>query len=357
MVRFCHITDSHLGLSQFGLEERRTDLQKNFERAYKTCLEQSPDFIIHTGDFYDSWDPPVMTVNDTWKFLKNHKDTDLYIIPGNHDLPIYENSMNTPLTYFKLENFITVFLNRRHIEFVEKEYDGKIVKIWGIPWVAKVQLQDRLHQIKPSEYIDIGMIHASPIRELRDKELPKLEYLGVGHIHSKYKDTERRVYSPGSTSFINLEMEHEKKVIYIVDIDNQGIEVNEIDIPIRRHVILLPRISLENLSPEKFRAMLFDILQNYEVYESIVTIPLGGTIPLSKKFEIPFRKIIDDIYNEFSPLFVHFKHEEDTYIETKFNFANPLNVFENLEKVLESESNHDSILQKAREILGEQEID
>ncbi len=357
MVRFCHITDSHLGLMQFGLEERRKDFQKNFERAYETCIKQSPDFIIHTGDFFDSWDPPVISVNDTLKFFKEYNDTDLYIIPGNHDLPIYENALNTPLNYFQHEKFITVFLKRRNIEAVEKEYDGRIVKIWGIPWVARIHLQDRLSQIKPNGEINIGLVHASPIRELADKELPKIDYWGVGHIHSKYRDGNKRIFSPGSTSFVNLEMEHEGKVVYVVDIDAQGLEINEIEIPRIRTVSILSRINLENTAPENFQDMLFAILSKYEINDAIVIIPLTGNIPLSKKFEIPFRDIIDNIYNEFSPLFVHFKHEEYTYIENEFEFSNPLNIMENLEKVLENEINREKILAKAQEILGAQEND
>ena len=61
-MRFVHFSDTHLGASNFRLSERRQDFYKAFKQVIDFCLEKKPDFVIHTGDLFDTGKPDNETI-------------------------------------------------------------------------------------------------------------------------------------------------------------------------------------------------------------------------------------------------------------------------------------------------------
>ena len=49
---FSHISDSHLGLIQYGSEERENDVYDAFHQAIDISIKDHVDFVIFAGDIF-----------------------------------------------------------------------------------------------------------------------------------------------------------------------------------------------------------------------------------------------------------------------------------------------------------------
>ena len=49
---FSHISDTHLGLVQYGSEEREQDVYDVFNQAIDTSIKDHVDFVIFAGDIF-----------------------------------------------------------------------------------------------------------------------------------------------------------------------------------------------------------------------------------------------------------------------------------------------------------------
>ena len=49
-MKFSHISDTHLGLVQYGLEEREQDIYDALKQAVKKSIEEKVDFVIEVTE-------------------------------------------------------------------------------------------------------------------------------------------------------------------------------------------------------------------------------------------------------------------------------------------------------------------
>lgn len=56
-MKFAHLADTHLGYRQFGLLEREKDFYEVFDKIIDKIIEEKVDFVIHSGDLFDSARP------------------------------------------------------------------------------------------------------------------------------------------------------------------------------------------------------------------------------------------------------------------------------------------------------------
>ena len=87
-MKFAHITDCHLGgWRQPELQELNTE---HFRKAIDTCIEEEVEFILFTGDLFDSAFPPIETLKETFAEFKKIKDAGIksYMIAGSHDFSV-----------------------------------------------------------------------------------------------------------------------------------------------------------------------------------------------------------------------------------------------------------------------------
>ena len=54
---FSHISDTHLGLQQYGLEEREQDIYDSFNQAINISINDHVDFVIFAGDIFHTPNP------------------------------------------------------------------------------------------------------------------------------------------------------------------------------------------------------------------------------------------------------------------------------------------------------------
>jgi Calcineurin-like phosphoesterase len=89
-MKFAHLSDSHIGFRQYGLERRRKDFEQAFESAVSDILNRGIRFIVHTGDLLNSNRPgpdAIQCLNRIHRNLIAH-NAHMAVASGNHDYTI-----------------------------------------------------------------------------------------------------------------------------------------------------------------------------------------------------------------------------------------------------------------------------
>ncbi|TBR07547.1 MAG: metallophosphoesterase, partial [Candidatus Nitrosotenuis sp.] len=67
---FSHVSDTHLGLMQYGLEERENDIYSAFNESVDTSIRDHVDFVIFAGDIFHVPNPSGMAIVQMANALK-----------------------------------------------------------------------------------------------------------------------------------------------------------------------------------------------------------------------------------------------------------------------------------------------
>jgi len=197
MVKFVHTADIHLGgWKQQPLQD--LNLQ-SFKKLIEICIKEKPDFLLISGDLFDSAFPPIDILKEAFSEFKKLKDTGIpcFIIAGSHD---YSVSGKTFLDVLERAGFC-----KNVADYEEKE--GKIilnptiykgVAIYGYPGkTSGLEIND-LRRAKFNEspgMFKIFMLHTVidkargnlPIEALETSELPFADYYALGHLHIDFQ--------------------------------------------------------------------------------------------------------------------------------------------------------------------------
>ena len=85
-----HISDLHLGYSQFGLEEREEDLYQAFHEAIDTSIKERVKLVILAGDLFHNPRPhgkAIITLGNILKKLKEKQISAVFVL-GEHDISL-----------------------------------------------------------------------------------------------------------------------------------------------------------------------------------------------------------------------------------------------------------------------------
>ncbi len=117
---FSHISDMHLGLVQYGSEEREQDVYDVFNQAIDTSIADKVDFVIFAGDMFHVPNPKGTAIIQMANGLKRLKQNniDSFFILGEHDI---SRIRTTPIPY--------VYHN---LEFSKYIGQGKPIEYKGI---------------------------------------------------------------------------------------------------------------------------------------------------------------------------------------------------------------------------------
>lgn len=255
-MKFAHISDTHLGNRQFGLTEREKDFYEVFEKIIDKIIDEKVDFVIHSGDIFETNRPTPLSILKFQKAVLKLKGSGIpmYVIAGNHDSVLRDESI-PPNVIFKI-NGVKV------ISPINTDYVYKDVFIGGLPFYPNSQIDDFKNKLKSiSEKAkkyekSILVLHQGidkylPFQyELEIGDLPdNFNYYAFGHIHNYIKEEFGKGYLvyPGSTEIwkSNEVIDYKKngKGFVIVDLDG--------DKPI------IDRIVID--SPRKFINKVFSI--------------------------------------------------------------------------------------------------
>ena len=241
-----HISDLHLGYSQFSLEEREEDVYRVFHEAIDASIKERVRLIILAGDLFHNPRPcgkAIITLGNTLKKLKE-KQIPVVFVLGEHDIsrlrdvPFIHIYSNLGLARklrcdepFRVENCIlfgadkerrssidSLIKNMRHAEHLAKQHDGKKVLV--------------LHQ---------GLADFNRFAgELNSTDLPAgFNYYALGHYHDhiekRFKFLGGPLAYPGSIDLTPSEgIEEVDKGFIITDMSGEEPSIQWIKLESRR---------------------------------------------------------------------------------------------------------------------------
>jgi DNA repair exonuclease SbcCD nuclease subunit len=242
---FSHISDTHLGLVQYGSEERAQDVYDVFNQAIDTSIKDHVDFVIFAGDIFHVPSPNGTAIVQMANGLKRLKENniDSFFILGEHDI---SRIRTTPIPY--------VYHNLGFSKYIGQgtpfEYKG--VLITGFDKIRKTEIQQYEDKFKNIDKIaqnhsghKIIVLHQGITEfnkfagELQSTDLPKnFTYYAMGHLHDKdikeFNYLNGPVAYPGSTESTTSEgIKETKKGFFQVDISREEAKTNWVELDIR----------------------------------------------------------------------------------------------------------------------------
>jgi len=272
-----HISDTHLGLRQYNLEEREEDFYKVYNELIEKLMEEHVDLIIHSGDLFESPRPPTKALlvvqNSVLKLWE--RGIAFYSIPGGHDQ--FKRRGLPPHALFERLG-MKVLTHRNPYDVFRKE--GHEVFIGGVQHIprhlkeALLALLSQLSNRAKSYEKRVLVLHQSikeffPIDyELSLANLPdNFNYYAMGHIHKRIVRNfgDGLLAYSGSTEAWNRSeyQDYVKngKGAYIIDISGDVPSLHKVDVSsIRPHIV-------EEINAEKFTYQLHRLVNKVKEFK------------------------------------------------------------------------------------------
>jgi exonuclease SbcD len=242
---FSHIADTHLGLVQYGSNEREQDVYDVFNQAIDRSIKDNVDFVIFAGDIFHVPNPngtAIIQMGNALKRLKQN-NIDSFFILGDHDI---SRIRGTPIPYIY-----------HNLEFSKYIGNGKPIEYKGVMLVGL----DKIRKNEMSQYEEIfsnldksvekfaghkilvlhqGITEFNKFAgELQSTDLPKnFTYYAMGHLHDKdikqFNHLNGPIVYPGSIELTTSEgIKDTKKGFFEVDISGNEAIPNWIELDIR----------------------------------------------------------------------------------------------------------------------------
>ncbi len=217
-IKWCHFSDVHLGYKQYNKYERFKDFGRAFKKVMELSLAENPDFILISGDLFETYRPPPDAIRQAIEVLELARKArvKVYCIPGNHDLSYAKEHRRQGGILGLLDRLGYIVLVKEGTPYYHQR-DGKaIAQITGlwyqgsntIPRLKEVLARHREHYQNTIPIPRILMLHAflqemfpsSPDVRLGDLRALPFDYVAMGHHHGYFFDKEGlQVFNPGST--------------------------------------------------------------------------------------------------------------------------------------------------------------
>lgn len=276
MLKFIHISDSHLGCADLdavndaGFNIRENDFYDAFSQAVDIIIGEKPDFVLHTGDLFHRASPSNRSIIFAAKELKRITDSGIpfYMIAGNHDYP---KTINTaPIHELLLMN------EKLNISFDEKytvfEEPGFILHM--LPHInnderfttatdaIRVSGKNRKPEIL-AMHLSLGDYH---MEELGERVFPvektgilkQFDYVAMGHWH-KFKKIDKygNVWYAGSTERTSASQTGYPMGVVRVMIENGTTSAELLPVKLREwHIIII-----ENCASKGAEAILNELAE------------------------------------------------------------------------------------------------
>lgn len=293
---FVHVSDLHLGYTQYNLDVRRQDFSSVFREVVDKTLELKPDFMIVAGDLFHHARPSNVTLETAITNFRRLKEAGITVlaVDGGHDTApnVVTGTILNPLDSAGL-----IYYLPRHEGAC---WRNASCYVYGVPNFrtrqrTEEQLPRFLEQQKPSptpSFFNIFVFHMAldlpyitpPYveAEASPEMIPEgFNYFATGHVHKpssgKFKNG-LLVYS-GCTETVSYEDAEIKKGFYHVKVNHKGVpKLNRIGLEKPRRFVILKR-NFGNVSPAKITETAAELVKEAD-QEGVIIIPvLEGVLP------------------------------------------------------------------------------
>lgn len=253
MPRLMHIADLHLGCRQYGMQEREEDFYLALGKVSDIAIKEQVDFIVMSGDLFDSSKPTARAVLELTNFVRRMKQDGIHVvgIEGNHDLtadgywlrvcdiwplgcaPFTESFKDIRVAGFDFVRSET--LVTRLEEFADQAAAS------GETWPV-VALHCGLAEMGAGFAPDLSM--GQIVRPLKAMGC---RYVALGHIHIPMEQVEDGIafVQPGSLEMKSVD-EPRQKVAEIVTMDDAGNVVSMEQVPYLTRGVSFVNVEAEN---------------------------------------------------------------------------------------------------------------
>ncbi len=287
---FSHISDTHLGLVQYGAEEREQDVYHVFNQAIDTSIKDHVDFVIFSGDIFHVPNPngtAIVQMGNALKRLKQN-NIDSFFILGEHDI---SRIRTTPIPY--------VYHNLGFSRYIGqgKPIEYKDILLVGFDKMRKNEIAK--FEEKFVEVDSIAKNHSGHkilvmhqginefnkfAGEMQSTDLPKnFTYYAMGHLHDhdikQFNHLSGPIAYPGSIELTTSEgIKDTKKGFFEVDVSGAEVKADWIELDIR------PQFSYK-LNYDEISKSIDGIIEKIRQYERS---PIVELKILGDKIEIDF---------------------------------------------------------------------
>jgi len=231
-MKFSHISDTHLGLIQYGLEEREQDIYDSFNQAINISIQDKVDFVIFAGDIFHTPNPSGTAILQMANALKRLKENEIesFFILGEHDI---SRIRSTPIPYVYHNLEFSKYVGRGEPVYYE---DVMIVGFDKIRKNEMTGLEEKFLRVESlaDEHkghkilvLHQGITEVNKFAgEVNSTDLPKnFTYYAMGHLHDKflkqYDHLKGPLAYPGSTEITTSEgIKETEKGFFKVDISD-----------------------------------------------------------------------------------------------------------------------------------------
>ena len=249
-MKFAHLADTHLGYRQYGLFEREKDFYEVFDKVIDKIIEEKVDFVIHSGDLFETARPSPMALLTFQKGLLKLRGAGIpmYAIAGNHDVVMRRGSIPPHVIFKKM--------GLKVISNINPTYMHGDIFIAGLPYYPASHskaLKNKLAELsEKANHHDksILVMHQGIDQyfkfnyELELGDIPdNFDYYALGHIHKYVNDAygKGRLVYPGSAEIWKTselgDYEENGKGFVVVDFDGTKPVVKRVTVDIPREFI------------------------------------------------------------------------------------------------------------------------
>ncbi len=299
-MKFAHLADCHLG------SWRQPELQElnleSFKVAIKACIKEKVEFILFSGDLFDSPFPAIEILKETFAEFRKLKDEGIksYIIAGSHD---YSVSGKTFLDVLEKAGFCEICkYEEKQNEIILKPIIYKSYYIYGYPGKKSGLEVQELSKIKINESYQenfrILMLHTTitevkgnlPIESVDLDKMPKADYYALGHIHVDFEqEINNKPVIYGGPTFPNnfKELEEIKQgSFYIIDVVGYT-KITKKEINLKE----VESIKIELEDALTGTQKIIQELEKRNLKDKIVLLRVSGNLKKGKVSDIKFQEI------------------------------------------------------------------
>ena len=289
-MKFIHISDTHLGYSDYnkidpntGVNQREQDFYNAWSKLIEVIINSKIDFVIHAGDLFHSTRPTNRAIAIALEGIQKINDADIpfVLISGNHSTPKIKA---TGSIFEAIDLFPNVYAAYKS-KYEKFKIGG--CAIHCIPHCSLTEeLESAFQQIEMSEggLYNILVAHGSWAgdksfsmgefneQHITDPELisdKKFDYIALGHYHKHINIKPHVVYS-GSTEHTSFNEAGNTAGYMLVDLTKPDYKYKKISC---RPMIKLETIDCKNLTSSQIYYEL-ENLSSSDLNDAMVAISL-----------------------------------------------------------------------------------
>jgi hypothetical protein len=313
-MKFAHLADCHIG--GWRDPKMRSLSIKAFSKAVEKIIEENVDFVLISGDLFNTSMPNFEGLKETVLNLKkiNEKNIKVYVVPGSHD---FSPSGKTMLDV--LENaglFINVVKgsvegDKLRLNFTTDEKTGaKITGMLGKKGMLEKTYFESLERanLENEKGFKIFMFHTA-IDEFKPAEMANMEssplsflprnfsYYAGGHVHYVFQ---KMIPDYGAITYPGPLFPNNFKELE--ELNNGGFFIFDNGKLMRKEIktanVFSIKIDCNNKSSEQVQQEMFDSIKSKEFVDTVVTVRLNGMLSSGNISDIDFKEFFSKIYDK-----------------------------------------------------------